>query len=141
MKPEANKPQDSGPSRNGPTIPIVGIGASAGGIGALETLIPIFERGAGLAYVVVQHLDPERKSGLTGLLARTAKIPVTEIADQVTIEADHVYVIPPTLRWLSPTSACRSARRSSNASSAHRSTASSSRSPRPTANARPASSC
>ena len=95
MKPETNRPQESGPSRNGPTIPIVGIGASAGGIGALETLVPLFERGAGLAYVVVQHLDPERKSGLTGLLGRTAKIPVTEIADQVTIEADHVYVIPP----------------------------------------------
>ena len=95
MKPETNRPQESGPSRNGPTIPIVGIGASAGGIGALETLVPLLERGAGLAYVVVQHLDPERKSGLTGLLGRTAKIPVIEIADQVTIEADHVYVIPP----------------------------------------------
>ena len=95
MKPETNRPQKSGPSRNGPTKPIVGIGASAGGIGALETLVPLFERGAGLAYVVVQHLDPERKSMLTGLLRRTAKIPVTEIADQVTIEADHVYVIPP----------------------------------------------
>src|SRR5215213_6474147 len=95
MKPATNRPQESGPPRNGATIPIVGIGASAGGIGALETLVPLFERAAGLAYVVVQHLDPERKSGLSALLARTAKIPVTEIADQVTIEADHVYVIPP----------------------------------------------
>lgn len=95
MKPETNKPQESGPSRNGPTIPIVGIGASAGGIGALETLVPLFERGAGLAYVVVQHLDPERKSILTALLGRIAKIPVTEIVDQVTVEAGHVYVIPP----------------------------------------------
>src|SRR5215213_2598019 len=95
MKPETNRQQESGPSRNGSAIPIVGIGASAGGIGALETLVPLFERGAGLAYVVVQHLDPERKSALTGLLRRIAKIPVIEIADQVTIEADHVYVIPP----------------------------------------------
>src|SRR5688500_16332702 len=95
MEPETNSPQETGPSRKRPTIPIVGIGASAGGIGALETLVPLFEHGAGLAYVVVQHLDPERKSGLTALLARTAKIPVVEIVDQVTVEADHVYVIPP----------------------------------------------
>jgi two-component system, chemotaxis family, CheB/CheR fusion protein len=95
MKPETNRQQEAGPSRNGPTIPIVGIGASAGGIGALETLVPLFERGAGLAYVVVQHLDPERKSELTGLLGRIARIPVIEIADQVAVETDHVYVIPP----------------------------------------------
>src|SRR5215216_590614 len=95
MKPETNRQQESGPSRNGSAIPIVGIGASAGGIGALEVLVPLFERGAGLAYVVVQHLDPERKSELAALLGRIARIPVIEIADQVTIETDHVYVIPP----------------------------------------------
>src|SRR5918994_4283583 len=95
MKPETNRSPEAGPSRNGPTVPIVGIGASAGGIGALETLVPLFDRGAGLAYVVVQNLDPERKSGLTALLRRIAKIPVIEIADQVIIEGDHVYVIPP----------------------------------------------
>ena len=82
------------PLRNGP-IPIVGIGASAGGIGALETLVPLLEPGAGLAYVVVQHLDPDRESVLSALLARTARLSVIKIADQATIQADHVYVIPP----------------------------------------------
>jgi chemotaxis response regulator CheB len=94
MKPKTSRRDESG-SRNGAAIPIVGIGASAGGIGALETLVPLLEPGAGVAYVVVQHLDPDRKSALTALLARTAKIPVIEIADQATIDTDHVFVIPP----------------------------------------------
>jgi len=94
MKPKTSRRDASG-SRNGAAIPIVGIGASAGGIGALETLVPLLEPGAGLAYVVVQHLDPERKSVLSALLARIAKITVIEIADQAIIQADHVYVIPP----------------------------------------------
>ncbi|SEP50756.1 two-component system, chemotaxis family, CheB/CheR fusion protein [Rhodospirillales bacterium URHD0017] len=83
------------PPRNGAGIPVVGIGASAGGIGALETLVPLFAPDAGLAYVVVQHLDPTHESVLTALLARAAKIPVVEIKDQTSIQADHVYVIPP----------------------------------------------
>src|SRR5262245_2865669 len=82
------------PPRNGAGIPVVGIGASAGGIGALEILLPLFAPDAGLAYVVVQHLDPTHESVLTALLARVAKIPVVEIKDQTTIEPDHVYVIP-----------------------------------------------
>jgi two-component system CheB/CheR fusion protein len=76
-------------------IPVVGIGASAGGIGALETLMPLLAPDAGLAYVVVQHLDPDRASALTALLARVAKIPVVEIKNQASIQADHVYIIPP----------------------------------------------
>jgi len=95
MTTKGSRRDEPEPSRNGAAIPIVGIGASAGGIGALETLVPLLEPGAGLAYVVVQHLDPDRKSVLATLLARTAKIPVIEIADHATIETDHVYVIPP----------------------------------------------
>ena len=95
MKKKERRRDEPEPPRNGAAIPIVGIGASAGGLGALETLVPLLEPGAGLAYVVVQHLDPDRKSVLAALLARTAKIPVIEIADQATIETDHVYVIPP----------------------------------------------
>jgi len=75
-------------------IPVVGIGASAGGIGALETLMPLLVPNAGLAYVVVQHLDPDHESVLTSLLARFARIPIVEIKNHASIQADHVYVIP-----------------------------------------------
>src|ERR1041384_6033730 len=75
-------------------IPVVGIGASAGGISALESLMPLLEPNAGLAYVVVQHLDPDHESVLTSLLARVARIPVVEIKNHATIRTDHVYVIP-----------------------------------------------
>ena len=95
MTTKGSRRDEPGPSRNGTAIPVVGIGASAGGVGALETLVPLLQPGAGVAYVVVQHLDPERKSVLSALLARLAKIPVIEITDQAIIKADHVYVIPP----------------------------------------------
>lgn len=80
--------------RNGNGVSVVGIGASAGGIGALETMLPLLAPDAGLAYVVVQHLDPNHDSVLAALLAKVARIPVVEIKDQAAIEPDHVYVIP-----------------------------------------------
>jgi two-component system CheB/CheR fusion protein len=86
--------EDGQPRRNGPGIPVVGIGASAGGIRALEKLLPLLAPGAGLAFVVVQHLDPDHESMLASLLARFAKISVVEIKDQAVIEPDHIYVIP-----------------------------------------------
>src|SRR5262245_57049666 len=90
------EPADSSPDppRNGPGVSVVGIGASAGGITALETLLARLSPESGLAYVVVQHLDPDHESVLTSLLARVAKIPVIEIKDQATIAPDHVYIIP-----------------------------------------------
>lgn len=81
--------------RIGTGVPVVGIGASAGGIGALETMLPLLAPNAGLAYVVVQHLDPDHESVLVALLAKVARIPVVEITDQATIDPDHVYIIPP----------------------------------------------
>lgn len=87
--------QEEPPPSNGAGIPVVGIGASAGGIGALETLVPLLAPDAGLAYIVVQHLDPAHNSALTSLLARLTKLPVVEIKDQTIIESNRIYVIPP----------------------------------------------
>jgi two-component system CheB/CheR fusion protein len=78
-----------------PSIPVVGIGASAGGIGALQALLPLLEQGSGVAFVIVQHLDPTHESTLTGLLDRAAELPVVEASDRMPIERDHIYVIPP----------------------------------------------
>ena len=76
-------------------FPIVGIGASAGGLDAFEQ----FFRGApsqcGMAFVLVQHLDPGHVSMLTEILQRVTELPVVEVTDQLTVEVDHVYVIPP----------------------------------------------
>lgn len=93
--PRKTEPEEASPPRNGAGVPVVGIGASAGGIGALEALLPLLAPDTGLAYVVVQHLDPDHESLLASLLARVAKVPVVEISDQVAIEPDHVYIIPP----------------------------------------------
>ena len=87
-------PDEPEPIHERAGIPVVGIGASAGGIGALRTLMPLLAPDAGLAYVVVQHLDPDHESVLTSLLARGAKIAVVEIENRASIEANHVYVIP-----------------------------------------------
>lgn len=74
---------------------IVGIGASAGGLAALETFFSQVPLKSGLAYIVVQHLDPTEKSLLPELLQRVTTLPVREAAEMMRIEPNCVYVIPP----------------------------------------------
>ncbi|ENO98091.1 MAG TPA: chemotaxis protein CheB [Thauera phenylacetica] len=76
-------------------FPIVGIGASAGGLEALEQFLGSVPPTSGLAFVVVQHLDPTYKGMIVELLQRAATIPVTQAEDGMKVEPDHVYVIPP----------------------------------------------
>jgi two-component system CheB/CheR fusion protein len=79
----------------GERLLIVGIGASAGGLEALERFLQRVPPDSGLAYVVVQHLSPEHESSLADILARATKLPVELATDRKRIERDHVYVIPP----------------------------------------------
>ena len=74
--------------------PIVGVGASAGGIDAVTQLLRCLPADTGLSFVVVQHLAP-RPSQLSALLARATAMPVVEATSGTWPEADHVYVIPP----------------------------------------------
>ena len=74
---------------------IVGIGASAGGLEALEQFLKHVSPACGLAFVVIQHLDPTRKGLLVELLQRVTVMPVVQIKDQMKVEPEHVYVIPP----------------------------------------------
>src|SRR3954468_15053024 len=78
-----------------PVVPIVGIGASAGGIDALLTFVPAIIADSGLAYVIVQHLDPDHGSHLSELLARRSKVGVHLIANDTAVEPNNIYVIPP----------------------------------------------
>lgn len=74
---------------------IVGIGASAGGLAALEQFFAQVPAQSGLSYVVVQHLDPNHKAVLAELLQRTTSLPVSEAVGQMPVAPDHIYVIPP----------------------------------------------
>ena len=77
------------------SFPIVGIGASAGGLESFSELIALIPTSTGMAYVFVQHLDPGHDSLLVEILSKKAPIPVEEARDGTKILADHLYVIPP----------------------------------------------
>jgi len=76
-------------------FPVVGIGASAGGLEAIKTLFHELPKDLGMAFVVVQHLDPKHASMMSELLARVTAMPVLEATDQMVVMPNHVYVIPP----------------------------------------------
>src|SRR5881296_3483329 len=76
-------------------FPIVGIGASAGGLEAFTQLLKHLPMDTGMGFVLVQHLDPDHESALTELLKRVTSLPVNEVADNSRVEPNHVYVIAP----------------------------------------------
>jgi two-component system, chemotaxis family, CheB/CheR fusion protein len=76
-------------------FPVVGVGASAGGLEAFTQLLQNLPVDTGMAFVLVQHLDPEHESALTQLLAKTTSMPVSEVTNNLRVEANHVYIIPP----------------------------------------------
>ncbi|MEI6277332.1 MAG: chemotaxis protein CheB [Prolixibacteraceae bacterium] len=76
-------------------FPIVGIGASAGGLEALEQFFSHMPRESGMAFVVIQHLDPTHKGIMPELLQRTTEMPVFQATDNLKVRPDCVYVIPP----------------------------------------------
>jgi len=77
---------------------IVGIGASAGGIQALQSFFAALPDDTGAAFVVIVHLDPESRSELPSILATRTHMPVTQVAATERLQANHVYVIPPDRR-------------------------------------------
>lgn len=78
-----------------PDVPIVGIGASAGGLEAIELFLKSAPADAGLAYVVVQHLDPNHLSLMPELIERVTSMNVHQIEDRTLVEPNCVYTIPP----------------------------------------------
>ena len=76
-------------------FPIVGIGASAGGLEAVTAMFRNIDTGTGMAYVLVMHLDPDHESLMAELLSRQTNIPVRQIEDGEPVEVDCLHVIPP----------------------------------------------
>jgi two-component system CheB/CheR fusion protein len=77
------------------SFPVVGIGASAGGLEAVTLLLEDLPQPTGMAFVLVQHLDPLHDSALSILLSRVTAMLVREARDGMVVEPEHVYVIPP----------------------------------------------
>ena len=78
-----------------PNCPIIGIGASAGGLEAFELFFKTMPVASGMAFVLVPHLDPDHASMLSEILQRNTTMPVHEALDQIKIQSNHVYIIPP----------------------------------------------
>src|SRR3989442_1141590 len=78
-----------------PSFPIVGIGASAGGLEAFTQLLKALPANTGMAFILIQHLDPAHSSFLSQALDKATAMKVVEIEHGMGIEPDHVYVIPP----------------------------------------------
>ncbi len=76
-------------------FPVVGIGASAGGLEALEQFLRNVPKGSGMAFVIVQHLDPTHKGILHELLGRATSMDVFQVKDRMRVKPNSVYVIPP----------------------------------------------
>src|SRR5688572_17492146 len=78
-----------------PPFPIVAIGASAGGLEAFTRLLGSLPANTGMAFVVLQHLSPAHESMLSEILGRATPMPVAEAREDMPVERDHVYVMPP----------------------------------------------
>lgn len=90
---EETKPEQEASS--GTPAFIVGIGASAGGLDALEKFLTHLPPDTGMAFIVVTHMDPSRPGMMPEILSRFTEMPVHEIEDGMTVRADTVYMIPP----------------------------------------------
>ncbi len=76
-------------------IPVVGVGASAGGLDAFKNFFESMPSDTGMAFVLIQHLDPTHESLMVDLLSRHTKMRVVQVEDRMQVEPNHVYMIPP----------------------------------------------
>ena len=77
------------------SFPVVGIGASAGGLEAFTLLLQHLPPDTGMGFILVQHLNPIHESALTKLLSKATSMAVHEVTNNLPVEPNHVYVIPP----------------------------------------------
>src|SRR5271168_2753748 len=77
------------------SFPVVGLGASAGGLDAFRRLLSVLPAGTGMAFILIQHLDPTHASMMVELLAGHTPLTVQQAAEGMPLEREHVYLIPP----------------------------------------------
>jgi two-component system CheB/CheR fusion protein len=92
---QPSTPTEPGAAPGSIQFPVVGIGASAGGLPALLQFFENMPQQTGMAFVVILHLSPKHKSSADHVLQRATQMPVVQVIKSVEIEADHIYVIPP----------------------------------------------
>ncbi|MEO8268691.1 MAG: chemotaxis protein CheB, partial [Aureliella sp.] len=80
--------------QRGKAFSVVGVGASAGGLEAFTQLLTHLDDDTGMAFVLIQHLDPLHDSKLADLLAKATSMPLVEVTEGMTVCPNHVYVIP-----------------------------------------------
>ncbi|QEI08644.1 PAS domain S-box protein [Pigmentiphaga aceris] len=78
-------------------FPVVGIGASAGGLTALRSFFEHMPADCGMAFVVIMHLSPKHESSVDRILQQVTAMPVMQVIEPVPVEKNHIYVIPPAL--------------------------------------------
>ena len=96
--PGENPGPEDAPASRGRTdtaFPVVGIGASAGGLEAVSQLLEALPPNTGMAFVLVQHLDPKHESKLDSILAKATAMPVRDATNGTAVETDRLYIIPP----------------------------------------------
>ena len=89
------QPSPQQPGKEKELFPIVGIGASVGGLEAFTQLLSHLAIDTGMGFVLIQHLSPNQKSMLPDILSRTTQMPVTEAQEGIKVQPNHIYVIPP----------------------------------------------
>ncbi|MCQ4281407.1 PAS domain S-box protein [Pseudomonas stutzeri] len=95
--PEPSTPKNMPLTRSTLEFPVVGIGASAGGIQALMTFFEHMPNDCGMAFVVIMHLSPKHESNIDKIIQNVTKMPVLQVTQSVAIERNRIYVIPPAL--------------------------------------------
>jgi len=95
--PEPSSPKNLYLARSTLDYPVVGIGASAGGLKALMTFFEHMPSDCGMAFVIILHLSPRHESSADKILQNVTRMPVRQVTGPVPIERNHVYVIPPAM--------------------------------------------
>ncbi|TKK66986.1 PAS domain S-box protein [Ilyomonas limi] len=90
-----NDQPEKQPITNHAALPVVALGASAGGLDAIVQLLSVLTADTGMAYVIIQHLAPTHESMLSSILGKHTKMTVQEVTDRVLVEPNVVYIIPP----------------------------------------------
>src|SRR2546428_10232055 len=93
--PPPKTPSEPGEKPGKPSFPIVGIGASAGGLDAFKQLLHALPVDTGMGFVLIQHLAPTHASNLAEILSRSTRMTVMEVRDESRVIPNHVFVIPP----------------------------------------------